>query len=235
MKISLQKLLSAILLTSTITGCEPPHIGSYTPREREYKMGRYAQRDPSAQPSRGSLFSEAVGGFLEDTRAVRIGDVVVIRIDEAADASGDSTTQLTKDSNYDMGMSGLFGLLDALKTAAPALDPSQILGYMSKADFNGRGNTSRKGELRGSISVRVTGDMPNGDLYIEGTKVILINNEEYHLYISGIIRRTDIAEDNSVASSRIADAEIEFTGRGDIADQQRKGLLGRALDKGNPF
>jgi flagellar L-ring protein precursor FlgH len=63
----------------------------------------------------------------------------------------------------------------------------------------------------------------------------MINNEEYHLYVSGLARAVDIAADNSVASSRIADAEVEFTGRGDLADQQRKGLLGRALDKVNPL
>jgi flagellar L-ring protein precursor FlgH len=83
--------------------------------------------------------------------------------------------------------------------------------------------------------VRITNEMPNGDLFIEGTKVVMINNEEYHLYVSGLIRRADIADDNSIASSRIADAEIEFTGRGDLADQQRKGLIGRGLDKVAPF
>jgi flagellar L-ring protein precursor FlgH len=77
--------------------------------------------------------------------------------------------------------------------------------------------------------------MPNGDLFLEGTKVVLINNEEYHLYISGLVRPTDIAQDNSVLSSRIADAQIEFTGRGDLADQQRKGWLARLLDWANPF
>ncbi|MEO8877789.1 MAG: flagellar basal body L-ring protein FlgH, partial [Polyangiaceae bacterium] len=77
--------------------------------------------------------------------------------------------------------------------------------------------------------------MPNGDLFLEGTKVVLINNEEYHLYVSGLVRPTDIAQDNTVASTRIADAQIEFTGRGDIADQQRKGWGARLLDTLNPF
>jgi flagellar L-ring protein precursor FlgH len=230
-----KRLLLAVSLAALATGCAPSHIGAYTPKQRDYKAGKYAQKDPSAQPSQGSLFSEAVGGYLEDTRAVRVGDLVLIRIDESADASGDSTTQLSRDSHSDMGVPSLFGLVDAIKTAKPMLDPSHILELMAKADFNGTGNTSRKGELKGSIAVRVTRSMPNGDLFIEGTKVILINNEEYHLYISGLVRRNDIDQDNSVGSSRIADAEIEFTGRGDIADQQRKGILGRVLDKVQPF
>jgi flagellar L-ring protein precursor FlgH len=77
--------------------------------------------------------------------------------------------------------------------------------------------------------------MPNGDLFLEGTKVVLINNEEYHLYISGLVRPTDIQQDNSVFSSRIADAQIEFTGRGDLADQQRKGWFSKFIDWANPF
>ena len=216
-------------------GCEPSHIMAYTPKQRDYKTGKYAQRDPSLQPTRGSLFSDAVGGFLEDTRAVRVGDIVLIKIDEAADASGNSTTQLQRESNADLGVSNVLGLVGALKTAAPMFDPTHILSWMSNADFAGQGNTSRKGELRGLVAVRVAREMPNGDLFLEGTKVILINYEEYHLYISGLVRRADIAEDNTVPSSRIADAEIEFTGRGDIDDQQRKGIVGRALDKANPF
>jgi flagellar L-ring protein precursor FlgH len=64
---------------------------------------------------------------------------------------------------------------------------------------------------------------------------VLINNEEYHLYISGLVRPTDIAQDNSVLSSRVADAQIEFTGRGDLADQQRKGWFAKFVDWINPF
>ena len=83
--------------------------------------------------------------------------------------------------------------------------------------------------------MRVVREMPNGDLFVEGTKVVLINNEEYHLYISGLVRPTDIAQDNSIASTVIADAQIEFTGRGDVADQNRKGWLARLLDSLNPL
>lgn len=223
------------LLAVLHVACGPTHIGDYSPKQRDYKMGKYAQRDKSAEPSNGSLFSEAMGGYLEDTRAVRVGDIVLVRIDEAADASGNSTTELSRESHADMGVPNVLGLVTALKTAAPAADPSHLLEYFSEADFSGRGNTRRKGELKGSIAMRVGKEMPNGDLFIEGTKVILINNEEYHLYVSGLVRRADIAQDNSIASSRIADAEVEFTGRGDIADQQRKGFLGRALDKVNPL
>ena len=105
----------------------------------------------------------------------------------------------------------------------------------SKSSFSGAGDTARNGELTGNIAVRASREMPNGDLFLEGTKVVLINNEEYHLYVSGLVRPTDISPDNSVQSTRIADAQIEFTGRGDLADQQRKGWFGRMFDSINPF
>jgi flagellar L-ring protein FlgH len=216
-------------------GCEPPHIGDYAPKQRDYEPGKYAASDPSFAPSPGSLFSDAQRGYFEDLRSSRVGDIVLIEIDEQADASGDSSTELAREGSLDMGIGNVFGLLTAVKAAMPALDPSHMLSFFNESDFSGRGNTSRKGELRGRIAVRISKQMPNGDLFLEGTKVIMINNEEYHLYVSGLVRSVDIASDNSVASSRIADAEVEFTGRGDIADQQRKGLLGRALDKVNPL
>jgi flagellar L-ring protein precursor FlgH len=228
-------LASALVLSTALAACAPPHIGAYTAKHRDYHPGEYARKDPKNQASRGSLFTEAIGGYLEDTRAVRMGDIVLIRIDETADASGDSSTALKRDGHSDFGIPNILGLGAALKAAAPGVDLTHILETASEADFDGHGETSRKGVLKGSIAVRVAGEMPNGDLFLEGTKVIMLNNEEYHLYISGVVRRADIEEDNAVASMRIADAEIEFSGRGDIADQQRKGFIGRALDKANPF
>lgn len=216
-------------------GCGPRHVEPFTPRHRAYKSGDYAQEAREGRPQAGSLFSEARGGYLEDTRAHRVGDVVVVRIRESADAQGTSSTRLKKEGEGTTGAGALLGILPALKRAYPELDPTKLAEYASKSGFSGEGDTARKGELNGQISVRVTREMPNGDLFLEGTKVVLVNNEEYHLYISGLVRPTDISPDNSVASTRFADAQVEFTGRGDIADQQRKGWLARVVEAVNPF
>jgi flagellar L-ring protein precursor FlgH len=127
------------------------------------------------------------------------------------------------------------GLVPALKKAYPKMDTKNLFNYSSASTFAGTGSTARNGQLSGTIAVRVAREMPNGDLFLEGTKVVMINTEEYHLYVSGLVRPTDIQQDNSVLSSRIADAQIEFTGRGDVADQQRKGWGARLLDAVNPF
>lgn len=227
--------LALLPLALCLAACGPAHIAPIPVKVRDYKAGSYAQRDPAAKPAPGSLFSEAGGGYLEDTRAVRVGDIVVLVLTEAADAQGNATTKMQRDSSSSLGMDALFGAMAALKKAHPDVDPSKLVSFGSQSAFTGDGNTARKGQLNASIAVRVVKDMPNGDLYLEGTKVILINNEEYHLYVSGVVRRADIGQDNSVASSRVADAQFEFTGSGDLADQQRKGWFSRAVDKANPF
>jgi flagellar L-ring protein FlgH len=216
-------------------GCTPTHIAAFAPRSRAYDVGEYAQTQQQARPSTGSIYSEAVAGYLEDTRAVRVGDIVHVTIDEHADAKGGAKTALSHESSREDSIKGFFGLLPALQKAVPELDPDQLISFLSKSTFEGDGQTSRAGELKGSIAVRVKRELPNGDLYIEGTKVVMINNEEYHLYISGVIRPSDIEMDNSVQSTRLADAEVEFTGRGDIATTVNRGWITRLLDWLNPF
>lgn len=226
---------AATIVLSVGGGCGPRHVEPFTPRQRVYKPGEYAQQSEAARHAPGSLFSDARGGYLEDTRAVRVGDLVVIRIDESANASGGATTNLKRDNESSAGMGAMLGLLPALKKAYPTMDTSKLLDFATKNGFSGEGDTGRKGQLTGQVAVRISHEMPNGDLFLEGTKVVLINNEEYHLYVSGLVRPTDISPDNSVVSTRIADAQIEFTGRGDLADQQRKGWFSRAVDSLNPL
>jgi flagellar L-ring protein precursor FlgH len=226
----------ALLAVSALLGCAgPAHIKPFVPRSRNYTDGQYAVTDARTRPSAGSLFSEAAPGFLQDTRAVRTGDIVMINIDEQANATGDAATKLSKDSSKSAGVTALLGLVPALKKLSPNLDPTNLLQLMSQSDFSGSGQTSRNGQLSGFVAVRVRRQMPNGDLYVEGTKVVMINNEEYHLYVSGVIRPADVAQDNSVPSSKVADAEIEFTGRGDMADAVDRGWLTKLLDWLNPF
>ncbi len=220
---------------AVLAGCGPNHIQGFAPRIRHHKPGAYAAAQPEARPTTGSLFSEANGGLLQDTRAQRVGDIVIIHIDEQADAKGNATTKLTRDNKKSLGVENLAGLVPAIKRLSPDMDPAKLLALASSSEFSGDGATARKGALTGNISVRVKNTMPNGDLYLEGTKVVMINNEEYHLYVSGLIRPADVGQDNSVSSSRIADAQVEFTGRGDIAEQQDRGWLAKLLDKINPF
>lgn len=227
-------VLSLALAGGTIS-CGPKHIAPFTPRQRIYGAGHYAQKEESAKPTNGSLFSEANPGFLEDTRAVRVGDFVVLNIDENANAQGDANTSLTKQDSATANASTLMGILPALRRGGGSATLAALVSALGNVNFTGSGTTERSGQLNGSIAVRVVKEMPNGDLFVEGTKVVLINEEEYHLYLSGLIRPTDIAQDNSVSSSRVADAQIEYTGRGDLADTNRRGWLTKFFETINPF
>ena len=218
-----------------LEGCGPAHIRPFTPRNRKYETGEYAATQKQAKPAQGSIYSEAQAGYLEDTRALRIGDVVQIVINEQADASGNAKTDLSRSSKRQDQVDSLLGLVPAIQKAYPNIDPKTLVQLASQSNFSGEGQTQRQGKLSGSIAVRVKQELPNGDLYVEGTKVVMINNEEYHLYISGVIRTADIENDNSVSSKLVADARVEFTGRGDVADQVDRGWLTKILDFINPF
>lgn len=210
----------------------PRHIAPYAPKEREFDAGEYAT--PAPQTS-GSLYSDSQRGLLEDDRANRVGDVLVIAIDERENAQRQSSTKLGRTSNVAMGASSAMGLMKRLTRKYPDVDATALLAAASQSDFNGDGTVTKGGTLTATLPVRVKKVLPNGDLYVEGTNVVMVSNEEHHLYVSGIVRRADIKSDNTVLSSRIANAEIEYVGRGDVSDQQRPGWAKRAITRGAPF
>jgi flagellar L-ring protein precursor FlgH len=214
-----------------VAACGTSHI-EYKPKTRKYDPGAYAA---AVHPSGASLFVDGSRGLFEDDRAGRIGDVVIIKIDENDAGSHAATSKLARAGSNDMGVPGSFGLLTALAKSNPDLDPSHLFQTSTAQNFDGQGAVTRSGKLSGTLPVRVRAVTPNGDLYVEGTKVVLVGAEENHLYISGVIRMADIKPDNTVLSSQVADAEIEFTGTGDASDQQRPGWMSRLLSSLWPF
>lgn len=215
-------------------GCgEVQHISSFTPRQRDYKVGSY-EKEPTSV-SDGSLWKESSRSLVADFRASRVGDLVMVRIDESPEAKGDAETKFDRDSSMSLGAPQLFGFAQAIQKAHPDLNMSDVFNVMSKTSFDGKGETTRSSRVEASMAVRVKKNLPNGDLFVEGTKVLKVNEEELHIYVSGVIRPEDIAQDNSVRSSVVADAEIEFVGRGVLSDNQSQGWLTRILSAINPF
>jgi flagellar L-ring protein precursor FlgH len=199
------------------------HIAPYQPKHRNFDAGEYAD----SPRTRGASLYAGGPGLYEDDRAGRVGDVLVIVIDESDSATGGASTRLDKSSKSSYSTPVSLGLLPALAAKVPGLDPAALFSVDNQAQFDGKGQTKRSGRVSATLPVRVRKVLPNGDLYVEGTKVILVGHEESHLYLSGVVRRADVRADNTVLSSRIADAEIEYTGRGDVSDQQRPGWLSR--------
>src|SRR5689334_13939499 len=168
-------LLLAVVALSALEACGPNHIAPFTARERKYKAGEYASEQSKNKPATGSIYSEAQTGYLEDTRALRVGDVVLIRISEKADAEGGATTNLSKETNRSAGVDSMLGLVPAIQKAYPNIDPKTLIQLASNYDFAGEGKTQRAGSLNAMIGVKVKQELPNGDLFIEGTKVVMIN------------------------------------------------------------
>ncbi len=220
-----------LLLALVATACTT-HIAPYRPKQRTFNAGEFGER---SKPQNGSLYAEGAAGLYEDPIAGQVGDILVIKIDEKDLASQQADTKLDRSDDTTYGIPAAFGLVAALAAKYPGVDPAKLLSTQSGQKFAGNGAVSRQSQVSATLPVRVRKILPSGDLLIEGTKVVMVGNEEKHLYLSGIVRRIDIAEDNTVPSSRIADAEIEYTGRGDVSDTQRRGWLSRTLSKLWPF
>lgn len=224
------QLLSIVLFI----GCgDVQHIDTFKPRQRDYKEGKYEKAPASV--SSGSLWQDSSRSLVADFRASRVGDLVMVRIDESPQAQGDAETKLQRDSSMSMGVPQLFGFAQAIQKSHPDLNLSDVFDVMSKTSFDGNGETTRSSRVEAAMAVRVKKQLPNGDLFVEGTKVLMVNQEELHIYVSGVIRPEDIEQDNSVGSSVVADAEIEFVGRGILTENQSQGWLTRFLGAINPF
>ena len=220
------RLAAVGFLAALVLGGCTTHIAPYRAKTREFDAGEYGAK-PRARG--GSLFAEGQRHLVEDDRAARVGDLIIIQVDEADSAVHDANTKINSKNKISLGLTG--AVVNAIAKAYPAADLTKLLGSDSDFGFGGQGRVQRQGTMRATLPVRVRKVLPNDDFYVEGTKVVMVGNEEHHLYVSGIVRAIDIRPDGSVPSSRVADAEIEYTGRGDIQDQQRPGWLARLLAK----
>ena len=224
--------LAALAAAAALAAGCASHIAPYHSKHRVLDAGEFGAR---SRPTSGSLYAEGAPGLFEDPSASRIGDILVIKIDEKDVASHQADTKLNKSDATTYGLPAAVGLVAAIAAKYPGVDPAKLLASTSEQKFTGNGQVKREGTVTATLPVRVVQILPSGDLFIEGTKVVMVGEEEHHIYVSGVVRRVDIADDDSVPSSRIADAEIEYTGRGDISDTQRRGWLSRTLSKLWPF
>ncbi len=212
------------------------HIAPYSPKTRAYSLPPMPNQD-SSMTQDGSLWaaSQASNYLFSDQRALLVNDIVTVRIREVSSAFSDASTKLGKESDVDVGISAIMGFLAALQQANPNFDRTSIVGAGTKNDFEGTGVTSRRGDIKAVVPAVVRKVLSNGNLFVEGHRAILVNDEEYHFYISGVVRPIDIDDSNSIDSSKIADAEIEFTGRGTISEKQTPGWFSRLMDWTWPF
>ncbi|MFO1435230.1 MAG: flagellar basal body L-ring protein FlgH [Gammaproteobacteria bacterium] len=215
--------------TMLVSGCN-----SGAPRrDPEYAASMPAVREAPPQQANGSIYQAGYNMYLlEDIKARRIGDTLTVKLVEKTDASNSSSSTLSKESktNIDnptiLGSTPQFGLPGVVPLANT--DTNTLATKLgSTSDFTGKGDNAKKNSLTGDITVTVADVLPNGNLVVRGEKRMSINQGNEYIKLSGIVRPLDIATDNSIPSTKIADATIVYNGDGQIDGANKAGWLTR--------
>jgi len=194
---------------------------------------------PVPEPTNGAIFQAAFSRDLfTDGQARRVGDILTVNLVENLTASSKSETTVEKSNNTSttnptiLGQTPQFELSDLLPlTATAGLNLANTL--VSTSEFEGESDTSKSDTLSGNITVTVVEVYPNGNLYVRGEKRLTINQGREYVRLSGVVRRGDIQANNTVESTKIADATIVYMGEGQAADANRMGWLARFFN--SPF
>jgi flagellar L-ring protein precursor FlgH len=242
-------LLAATTLCGALAGC-----GSV---DRLSNVGKApvlsAIEDPTAQPgykpvqmpmptpepvsyASNSLWRQGSRAFFKDQRARQIGDLVTVRVKVTDKANIDNTTKRSRSSADTMTAPNLFGYEKSYGKVFPdAIDPSSVVDTSGTSSAQGAGSVRRSEELVTNVAAVVTQALPNGNLVIEGKQEIRVNFEVRELIVAGVIRPEDIEGDNTIDSTKIAQARIAYGGRGQITDVQQPRYGQQVMDILLPF
>jgi flagellar L-ring protein precursor FlgH len=157
-----------------------------------------------------------------DLKARRVGDVLTIRLTESTAASKSAVTKTTKTTAVANTGVTLFGRSPTV--GGVGIGNSTLNGADS---FDGEGSATQGNSFTGSLTVTVMDVQSNGNLVVQGDKTLKLNQGDEFVHVSGVVRRADIASDNTVTSDRVADAHISYSGKGVIASSNKMGWLAR--------
>ena len=174
-------------------------------------------------PPPGTVYNTA-GSFdlFMDLRARAIGDILTVMLVERTNASKESSTSTAKGSSVDTGFPVIAG-----RPVTAGGTPIFNNEFESETTFDGQADSSQSNRLDGSITVTVAERLPNGNLLVRGEKLITINQGEEFIRLEGIVRPVDIGPENTVPSTKVADAAITYSGRGNLQATNRPGWLTR--------
>ncbi|MFZ5760736.1 MAG: flagellar basal body L-ring protein FlgH [Thermodesulfobacteriota bacterium] len=217
--------VAALAIVFLLAGCAATPTPSRTAMPDRFTL-------PDVQPknavaAEGSLFSDTSLDLYKDSRAARVGDIVIVEIVETSNGKKKARTKTERESTVAGGITQLFGLTSIL-------DKSNVEAELQN-DFEGKGETERNSTMTATLSARVVEVTPEGNLVIQGYREIRVNNETQFLVLSGLVRPRDISPTNSIKSTHIADARIDYSGTGVVGDKQQPGWLARGLDMIWPF
>jgi flagellar L-ring protein precursor FlgH len=214
-----QPRLSAIDNPTTQPGYKPVHMPMPVPQPASY--------------SPNSLWRNGSRAFFKDQRAHQVGDILTVKVKFTDKATLENETSRSRKNSEDSGVENFFGKkkLPIMNTALP----TRIFTADSEGSSEGKGSVDRKEELQTNVAGVVTQVLPNGNLVIEGRQEIRINFEIRELIVAGIVRPEDIESDNTIDSTKIAQARIAYGGRGQITDVQQPRYGQQVLDVLLPF
>jgi flagellar L-ring protein FlgH len=217
------------IILSLLIGCSASIEKRFFPKPTEAELAqevtRLGQTNVGKQGSRpttvGSLWPADDHVFLfGDKKALRVGDILTVRIVESAQASNTADTDLSRSSSIKAGLSTFFGKKKFLNLFK--LD-EDVLASSAENAHQGSGSTTRSGQLTATMTAVVREVLPNGNLVVQGTREVLVNHEQQFITLTGIVRPLDVDRDNVVLSTQLADASITIGGLGVVADKQRSG------------
>lgn len=203
----------------------------------------YEMEKPQDIRAANSLWNDETNIF-EDRKARKVNDIVLINIVESLSGSGAADTSTKRDSSGEYGVDNMLGMKKNYKfTNTPLIKKLYAKDAefefsakgASASQFKGEGDTNREGELMATVTAKVVEVLPNGNLVLAARKELTINEEKQILVFSGTARPDDISSDNTILSTKIADAKVFYVGKGVIHDKQKPGWLVRVLDNVWPF
>ncbi len=227
-----QKIAIFLFVVFLFSGCASQQSPAPMPI-----LSEPAYEEPEPHENPGSLFSPNSAEFLyDDNRAKNVGDIVQVIVSESSTAEHKSETSTDRSSNTAFGISA-FNTGGVLGGALQSLAMGEGADIQSENtnDFAGTGETTQESTFTAIIAARVVRMLPGRVMQVEGARRIRVNNETQILVVRGLVRQRDIAADNSVNSSALAEAQIEIFGEGVIADKQTPGWMTRILDNTWPF
>lgn len=180
--------------------------------------------EPSPRPvlKTGSLFTQSHSNSLySDNKARHEGDIITVVLRERTQASKNAKTESKKDSNVSFEPLNIAG-----RNASIGGNVLQF-GSSSNQDFKGDAKANQSNSLVGDISVNVLQVLANGNLVIRGEKWLTLNTGKEYIRLTGVIRPQDVDVNNTVESTKIANARIEYSGTGAHHHGQSPGWLSR--------
>jgi len=216
--------MKAIVRITVIGLCLALLAGCNSTPKRDVEFAPVAPMMPPPQAENtGSIYMAGhERSWFEDRRAKRVGDILLVRLVEQTDASVSNSTEVSKSNSTSVSSPTLFG------KAVSVLNGGDLsFGLNSGSDFEGEGDNAQSNELSGSVTVTVVEVLSNGYLRVRGEKRIGTNSGNEYVKLSGIVRPDDIDTTNTVDSTRVGDATLQYVGDGAIADANKMGWLAR--------